>query len=72
MLLGGRAGARGQLRPEVVERLLAEHTSGRRDHGHRLWCLLVLELWQRAWLDAGTEPAALSADIAEVDAAPAR
>jgi asparagine synthase (glutamine-hydrolysing) len=52
VLLGRRARARGQLRPEVVERLLAEHTRGQRDHGHRLWCLLVLELWQRSWLEA--------------------
>jgi asparagine synthase (glutamine-hydrolysing) len=52
VLLGSRARARGQLRPEVVERLLSEHVRGERDHGHRLWCLLVLELWQRTWLDA--------------------
>jgi len=39
-------------RREAVERLLAEHESGRIDHGHRLWCLLVLELWRRAWVDA--------------------
>jgi asparagine synthase (glutamine-hydrolysing) len=71
VLLGGRARARGQLRTDVVERLLAEHTSGRRDHGHRLWCLLVLELWQRAWLDADAAVAS-SAEVAEVDAAPAR
>jgi asparagine synthase (glutamine-hydrolysing) len=56
-LLGSRARMRGQLRPATVERVLAEHVSGERDHGHRLWCLLVLELWQRSWLDA-TEPAA--------------
>jgi len=48
VLLGS---TRGQLRPAGVERLLDEHVDGRRDHGHRLWCLLVLELWQRTWLD---------------------
>ena len=31
----------------AVERLLDEHVAGRADHGHRLWCLLMLELWQR-------------------------
>jgi asparagine synthase (glutamine-hydrolysing) len=71
VLLDGRARARGRLRDEVVERLLSEHVSGRRDHGHRLWCLLVLELWQRSWLDSDAA-AASSADVAEVDAAPAR
>jgi asparagine synthase (glutamine-hydrolysing) len=52
VLLGPRARARGQLRLDVVERLLAEHVHGERDHGHRLWCLLVLELWQRSWLES--------------------
>jgi asparagine synthase (glutamine-hydrolysing) len=52
VLLGPRARARGHLRPTVVERLLSEHARGERDHGHRLWCLLVLELWQRSWLEA--------------------
>jgi asparagine synthase (glutamine-hydrolysing) len=52
VLLGPRARARGQLRPAGVERLLDEHARGERDHGHRLWCLLVLELWQRSWLEA--------------------
>jgi asparagine synthase (glutamine-hydrolysing) len=50
-LLDARTRAREQLQTSVVKRLLAEHVSGERDHGHRLWCLLVLELWQRAWLD---------------------
>ncbi len=53
VLLDQRTRSRGQLRPQVVKRLLDEHVSGRADHGHRLWCLLVLELWQRRWVDAG-------------------
>jgi asparagine synthase (glutamine-hydrolysing) len=52
VLLDGRARARGQLRPPVVERLLRDHAAGRADHGHRLWCLLMLELWQRTHVDA--------------------
>jgi asparagine synthase (glutamine-hydrolysing) len=55
-LLDKRARARGQLRPNVVERLLNEHGRGERDHGHRLWCLLVLELWQRSWLETAAMP----------------
>jgi len=51
LLLGPGAHGRGQLRMEAVERVLSEHVSGVRDHGHRLWCLLVLELWQRTWLE---------------------
>ena len=58
VLLGQRARARGQLRPQFVQQLLSEHARGERDHGHRLWCLLVLELWQRSWLDAAATSAA--------------
>jgi asparagine synthase (glutamine-hydrolysing) len=58
VLLDERARSRGQLRPAAVERLLADHVAGRADHGHRLWCLLMLELWQRLHLDpvASTAP----------------
>jgi asparagine synthase (glutamine-hydrolysing) len=38
---------RGWFRADAVTRLLGEHESGRADHGHRLWCLLMLELWVR-------------------------
>jgi asparagine synthase (glutamine-hydrolysing) len=38
---------RGWFRADTVTRLLEEHESGRADHGHRLWCLLMLELWVR-------------------------
>jgi asparagine synthase (glutamine-hydrolysing) len=61
LLLDARARQRGQLRPEAVERLLADHLQGRADHGHRLWCLLVLELWQRSYLEAPEPPAAPAA-----------
>jgi asparagine synthase (glutamine-hydrolysing) len=32
-----------------LERLLGEHDSGRDDHTHRLWALLMLELWHERW-----------------------
>jgi asparagine synthase (glutamine-hydrolysing) len=43
----GSLGTRGILRPQAINRLLAEHRSGRRNNGFRLWTLLVLELWFR-------------------------
>ncbi|HEY8725811.1 MAG TPA: asparagine synthase (glutamine-hydrolyzing) [Gaiellaceae bacterium] len=43
---------RGWFRPETVRRLLDEHESGHADHGHRLWCLLMLELWVREHVEA--------------------
>jgi asparagine synthase (glutamine-hydrolysing) len=42
---------RGLFRRTEVARLLREHAERRADHGHRLWCLLMLELWQRAYVD---------------------
>ncbi len=43
---------RGWFRPAEVGRLLDEHEHGRADHGHRLWCLLMLELWVRHHVEA--------------------
>jgi asparagine synthase (glutamine-hydrolysing) len=43
--------ARGLFRRPPLERLLREHADGRTDHGHRLWCLCMLELWQRKHVD---------------------
>jgi asparagine synthase (glutamine-hydrolysing) len=51
VLLGGR----GPFRREAVERLLDEHESGRRDHGHRLWSLVMLELWLRTHVESRPE-----------------
>ncbi|HEY0026014.1 MAG TPA: asparagine synthase (glutamine-hydrolyzing) [Longimicrobium sp.] len=50
-LLSPVALGRGYFRPEIVRRLVDEHQGGRRDHAHRLWALLTLELWHRAYLD---------------------
>ena len=38
--------ARSHFRIDVVERLIDEHESQRRDHSQRLYALLMLELWQ--------------------------
>ncbi|MHC4127235.1 MAG: asparagine synthase (glutamine-hydrolyzing) [Planctomycetota bacterium] len=32
----------------AIRRLLDEHMSGRRDHSHRLFCLLTLSIWARS------------------------
>jgi asparagine synthase (glutamine-hydrolysing) len=52
LLLDRRARGRGWFRAPVVERLLADHAAGRADHAHRLWCLVMLELWLRTWVEA--------------------
>ncbi|MEW6200972.1 MAG: asparagine synthase (glutamine-hydrolyzing) [bacterium] len=46
---------RGLFNPSSVDRLLSEHTSGARNHGHKLWLLLNLEMWFRTFMD-GTPP----------------
>jgi len=51
VLLDRRTQQRGHFRPEAVAQLLDEHQQGRFNHGYRLWSLLILELWQRQWLD---------------------
>jgi len=42
---------RGYFNAPFVERVLAEHLSGRRDHSWQLWQLLVFELWHRQYVD---------------------
>jgi asparagine synthase (glutamine-hydrolysing) len=42
--------ARGVFEPDLVERLVREHVEGRRHHGPKLWLLVNLELWMRAFL----------------------
>lgn len=44
---------RGLLKPAAVEALVGEHMAGI-DHSARLWSLLMLELWFRAWIDGAT------------------
>jgi len=43
--------ARGVLERSGVERLVRDHTSRAADHGERLWALVCLELWFRAFID---------------------
>ena len=42
---------RGLFREVEVRRLIEEHQSQKRDHGLRLWSLIVFEAWQRMYLD---------------------
>jgi len=44
--------------PLIGAQFLAEHRRGDREHGHRLWSLLMLELWARRWLGSAAAAAA--------------
>jgi asparagine synthase (glutamine-hydrolysing) len=50
-LLSNRARGRGYFVPSEVRRYLDEHTSGRAQHQYRIWNLLMIELWHRAFVD---------------------
>jgi len=52
-VLSQKALARGYFRPEGLRRIFDEHIQRRRDHGYRLWTLLMLELWHEAYLPDG-------------------
>jgi asparagine synthase (glutamine-hydrolysing) len=55
VVLSADSRSRDYLDIDVAARLLAEHQAGSRDHGHRLWVLLVFELWLRRWLSTDGE-----------------
>ena len=58
LLCDGRLAARGLFRQREVDRLWREHRSGTANHDHRLWQLLMLELWFRRVADDKPERAA--------------
>jgi asparagine synthase (glutamine-hydrolysing) len=53
VLLDGRLRSRGIFDERAVASLWREHRTQRRDHRHRLWSLVMLELWFRQFVDRG-------------------
>jgi asparagine synthase (glutamine-hydrolysing) len=51
LFFDGRMRQRGVFDVGRIERIWNEHRSGVRDHRHRLWSLLMLELWFRQFVD---------------------
>jgi asparagine synthase (glutamine-hydrolysing) len=41
------ARVKAHLEPEALDRILTEHDTGARNHGHALWTLLTLEVFLR-------------------------
>jgi asparagine synthase (glutamine-hydrolysing) len=58
VLLRPRFDGRGIVSRPALTQLWEEHCTGRRDHSHRLWSLLMLEFWFREFIDgdAAEEP----------------
>jgi asparagine synthase (glutamine-hydrolysing) len=44
---------RGYFEPQTVNGWVSEHLQRRANHSHRLWALMIFELWHRQILDAG-------------------
>ena len=51
LLSSERIRSRGLFRPAAVQRLIAEHRSGRADWAMQIWQFLTLELWMQNFLD---------------------
>ncbi|MEO6654908.1 MAG: asparagine synthase (glutamine-hydrolyzing), partial [Pyrinomonadaceae bacterium] len=51
VLLSEKSLKRGVVKPEILERYVNEHTSGKRDHAFQVWTLLMLELWFQRFID---------------------
>lgn len=51
ILLSRKALDRGFFTREGLERLLADHASGKGYYGRQIWALLTLELWHQAYVD---------------------
>jgi asparagine synthase (glutamine-hydrolysing) len=48
LLLSSAARQRGYFESGAIERLLHHHRTAKGAHGHRLWALVMLELWHRS------------------------
>ncbi|HYX52397.1 MAG TPA: asparagine synthase C-terminal domain-containing protein, partial [Candidatus Limnocylindrales bacterium] len=46
---------RGIFRPEAVQQLVEDHRQSRRDNALKIWALLMIEVWQRMYLDGQSE-----------------
>jgi asparagine synthase (glutamine-hydrolysing) len=51
LLSADRVRARGFFDPAAVAGLKEEHLERRRSHADRLFCLMMLELWMRSYVD---------------------
>jgi asparagine synthase (glutamine-hydrolysing) len=61
LVLAPDAALRDHMDAAAAASLLSEHRSGRADHEHQLWMLLMFELWARRWLRSATAVPAGSA-----------
>ncbi len=46
---------RGIFRPQAVQQLVEDHRQSKRDNALKIWALLMIEVWQRMYLDGERE-----------------
>ena len=51
VLLSEKSLSRGIIKPEVLQRYIEDHISGKRDYTYQIWTLLMLELWFQRFID---------------------
>jgi asparagine synthase (glutamine-hydrolysing) len=64
LLTDGRLESRGLFHQAEIHRLWNEHSTGRVNHDHRLWQLVMLELWFRQFADCAPEALAAAPTLA--------
>jgi asparagine synthase (glutamine-hydrolysing) len=57
-VLSDRALSRGYFKPESVRHMVSAHMSGSDEYQYPLWDLLLLERWQRMFIDGESVPVA--------------
>jgi asparagine synthase (glutamine-hydrolysing) len=50
-LAAERLARHGYVSPPLVQRWVREHLNGSQNHAHRLWCLMMLEMWHERYID---------------------
>ena len=53
VVIGEKALSRGYFKRKVLEDMYFEHVTGTKDHGNKMWALLMLELWHQHVQDKG-------------------
>jgi asparagine synthase (glutamine-hydrolysing) len=56
LLFSTRTIERGYFVPAEVRRCVDEHMSGRATHTHRIWNLVMIEMWHRMFIDRAAAP----------------
>ena len=55
---------------DVIQRLVDEHQSGARDHGHKLWALLTFQTWHQIFIEESTKVTTAGPDLEMAQAHP--